>query len=190
MRGILSRVVAISATVALACSCTDEQTPNGAVDSPAAVTEPSDKSSSIDSTEAAQQQALAAYRGMWSAFAEAGRLADPQHPDLARYTAGDALELLVSGIEANREEGLVSDGDEVGLDPEVVEVAPQDAPVRVSVVDCADTSETRRIRPSGPPFEDSPGGWRRVSAEVELLDDAWKVTELAVQEVGSCGPEQ
>jgi hypothetical protein len=144
----------------------------------------------LDPVEAAEQAAVAAYRSMWAAFSEASRQADPDHPDLPRYATGDALELLVSGLEANRREGLVSDGGEVVLHPVVVEVEPAQAPVRATVSDCADTSETRRVRPTGPPFTDSPGGWRQVTATVEVIDGEWKVADLAVQEVGSCAPEQ
>lgn len=143
---------------------------------------------SLDPATAAEAAALEAYRGMWAAFAAASRDADPEHPDLPRYAAGDALAILVSGLEANRREGLVSDGGEVVLHPEVVELEPADAPATVTISDCADTSETRRVRPSGPPFTDSPGGWRQVNATVEPVQGVWKVTSFAVQEVGSCTP--
>lgn len=132
--------------------------------------------------------ALATYQGMWAAFTAADAVADPDHPELPRYATGDALELLVAGIEANRREGLVGEG-EIVLNPEVVEVSPPETPVEVTIRDCADTSDTRRVRPTGPPFTDSPGGRRLVTATVELLDGSWKVIALGVREVGSCVPE-
>lgn len=144
----------------------------------------------LDPVQAAEQGALEAYRGMWDAFSAASRVADPEHPDLAMYATGDALEVLVAGLEANRREGLVSDGGQVALYPEVVEVEPADVPTEVRIADCADTSDTRRVRPSGPPFTDSPGGWRQVTATIRLVDKVWKVTDFAVQEVRSCAPEE
>lgn len=147
-------------------------------------------SSPLDPVGAAEHAALDAYRGMWAAFSAASQVGDPEHPDLAMYATGDALDVLVTGLEANQREGLVSDGGEVALYPEAVEAQPADAPTEVSISDCADTSNTRRVRPSGPPFTDSPGGWRQVTAMVQLVDEVWKVTDFAVQEVGSCAPEE
>lgn len=147
-------------------------------------------SPSLSPVEAAKQAALMAYRGMWAAFSAASRAGNPEHPDLPRHAADDALDLLVSGLETNQREGLVSGGGEVVLYPEVVELEPAEAPVRITVSDCADTSATRRVRPTGPPFTDSPGGWRQVTAYVEPVDGEWKVTNLVIQEVGSCAPER
>lgn len=169
----------------LAVACTD-----GGEPAPAPPVPSSPAATSADPITAAEDAALVAYEGMWRAFSAASQAADPEYADLSRFAADDALELLVSGLEANRREGLVSEGGEVLLYPEVVSAEPADAPDEVEIRDCADTSQTRRVRPSGPPFTDEPGGWRQVTATVRLVEpQVWKVTDLTVQEVGSCGPE-
>jgi hypothetical protein len=176
--------LAVVGLLAVACSDGGEPAPT----TPPVPSSPA--TTSADPVTAAEEAALAAYEGMWRAFSAASQAADPEHPDLSRFAEGDALALLVSGLEANRREGLVSEGGEVLLYPEVASAEPVDAPVEVEIRDCADTSQTRRVRPSGPPFTDEPGGWRQVAATVRLVEpQVWKVTDLTVQEVGSCGPE-
>jgi endonuclease YncB( thermonuclease family) len=188
VRPWLAVAAGVLAVVLVGCSSEDDAEPSAPSKGVPSLHAP--RASTGDPVVEAEHAALEAYRGMWEAFSMASQVADPEHPDLARYAAGDALEVLVAGLEANRREGLVSDGGEVALYPEVVEVEPADAPAEVRIADCADTSETRRIRPSGPPFSDSPGGWRQVTAAVQLVDEVWKVTDFAVQEVGSCMPEE
>jgi hypothetical protein len=42
---------------------------------------------------------------------------------------------------------------------------------------------------NGGPVDNTPGGWRRVSATVILTAGTWKVSGLGVMAVGSCtGP--
>jgi endonuclease YncB( thermonuclease family) len=142
----------------------------------------------VDAVALARAAALEAYRGMWAAFDWAGRAprADPDDPRLARYATGDALRVLVNGLASMRDDGLVARG-EVVLSPEVVEVTPLTAPTRVRIEDCADTSNSALVRADGRPYQDAPGGWRLVIAELEDTGQGWKVTGFAVRGVGSCG---
>jgi hypothetical protein len=142
-------------------------------------------SSPADPQDAPQQQAVDAYVGMQRAYQEAVGTADPDHPDLARYAAGEALQRLRDGIVSIRDRGLRGRG-EATFQPVVESLDPPDAPTRITVRDCMDTSGTELYDPSGQPYEDEPGGLRLVIATVEILDGAWKVTSVGIHEVGTC----
>jgi hypothetical protein len=146
---------------------------------------PSMRAPTADARDIAETRAVEAYRGMWRAFADAGAAGNPEHPDLPRFADEAALRVLVSGLQANKKQGLVSRGDIV-YSPKVTAVAPVSAPTEVTIVDCADTSKAKRVKTSGAPFQDAPGGRRLIRATVRGGDDAWKVTTFAVNEVGSC----
>ncbi|WP_144056923.1 hypothetical protein [Micromonospora lupini] len=131
--------------------------------------------------------ALAAYRGMWAAYDEAGMTSNPDHPELAKFAVGDALKVLRSGLESDRREGLVGQG-KVAVNPSIQSLTPAAAPTQAKVRDCADTSGAARVRatPNGTPFTDSPGGRRLVNATVSMVGGSWKVASFGVQGVGSC----
>jgi hypothetical protein len=123
---------------------------------------------------------------MWQAYDTALSIPDPKHPDLARYADGEALDLLTTGIQETKDEGLIGAG-EAKLNPEVTSAAPVDAPTTVEISDCLDSTGTKLVRASpGPPYSDSPGGLRRTTATVQWQPGGWKVTRFAVQEVGTC----
>lgn len=134
---------------------------------------------------APQQQAVDAYVGMQQAYLAAAGTADPDHPDLARYAAGDALQRLRDGIASIRDRGLRGRG-EATFEPLVESLDPPGAPTRITVRDCMDTGGTELYDPSGQPYQDEPGGLRLVIATVEIVDGTWKVISFGVQEVGTC----
>jgi hypothetical protein len=155
---------------------------------PPATTPPAARSS-VDRIDA-EPAVLAAYTGMWEAYDSAGQppAADPDSPELARYAAGSALNALVDGLVSMSGAGLAFEG-QVVFAPEVVDLSPASVPTRARVEDCADSSGSARVRVDGAPFEDEPGGFRRIAADLERSGDgAWKVTSFAVLEVGSCVP--
>jgi hypothetical protein len=123
---------------------------------------------------------------MWDAYVTAIAVPDPNHPSLARFTTGDALQVLTDGLEAVRRDGLAGRGN-VALDPAITGRQPQSAPETVQIVDCVDTSGTELYRVDGEPFDDTPGGFRRAEATVRNAGNGeWKVTGFALYEVGSC----
>lgn len=144
--------------------------------------------SPVDPVAAAEQAALAAYTGMWDAYNLAGQPpeANPNHPDLARYASGDALEMLTDLLAGFRDDGLVFSG-ELELAPEVTRLSPQSDPDSARVEDCVDSSGWAVVRADGEPYEDEPGGQRLVFADVEDTGEGvWKVTVLSIGSVGSC----
>jgi hypothetical protein len=139
-----------------------------------------------DPVAAAEHAALDAYRGMWDAYVAAIGIPDPEHPDLRRFAAGDALGVLVEGMESVQRDGLAGRGDVV-LDPEVTTLMPAGIPTEAEIVDCVDDSGTELYRLDGQPFDDTPGGFRRAEATIHELDGgAWKVVGFALYGVGSC----
>lgn len=142
-------------------------------------------SPSLDPQDDPQQQAIGAYVGMQRAYLTATETADPDHPDLARYAAGEALQRLRNGLESIRDRGLRGRG-EVTFDTKVQSLNPVDQPVKITVRDCMDTSASELYKVSGEPYEDEPGGLQLVVATVEVVDGLWKVTSFGVHEVGTC----
>lgn len=135
----------------------------------------------------ASQEALAAYRGMWQDFVEAGVTSDWQSAALGRHATGIALTNLSRGLYADSYNGLVTRGEPV-LDPRVTSVEPVDDPATVRVADCGDSSNWLKYRAdTGVRADDNPGGRRMITAVVDLqADGLWKVSDYAVRDLGSC----
>ncbi|MGW4115280.1 hypothetical protein ACWEFJ_30770 [Actinosynnema sp. NPDC004786] len=127
-----------------------------------------------------------AYRGMWLSFAEAATTSDWRSPKLAEYATGTALTTLSRGLYGDHYRGVVSRGQPV-LNPSVSSAEPAQAPTKVVVTDCGDsTNWTSHYADSGQPA-DEPGGRRHIDAIVEKqADGTWKVVEFGVHEVGTC----
>ncbi|MEU2610652.1 hypothetical protein ABZ570_03565 [Micromonospora sp. NPDC007271] len=132
------------------------------------------------------EAALAAYRGMWQAYAKAGLTANPDEPELARHATGQALSTLKTGLAKLREDGEVIKG-EYESEAQVVAASPSTEPVTVSVQDCLDTTRFLTYKAAtGTLADDVPGGKRAVRATVVRDGDGWKVSSFGVQAVGTC----
>jgi len=128
---------------------------------------------------------LAAYAGMWRAYAAAARTADYQPGALSRYAAGDALMILTRSLYENHQRGVVLRGAPV-LDPQVTAMTPAAAPDSSSVTDCADDSRWLQYTTSGKPASGAPAGRHRIYARLQLFGTAWKVTTVVVEKAGTC----
>lgn len=176
-RLLLVGLVAVSVLLAAGCA-----TPRPApVRSPAA---PS-PTPSADPGAAAEQDALAAYRGMWNAFVEAAKTSDADAPQLRRYASDDALKLIVNALYTNHERGKVILG-QLRIDPRITAVTPPEAPTEASVVDCVDDEDWLEYKTSGGLFNDTPGGRHPTTATVRLGSEGWQVTRFVVQGDSSC----
>lgn len=140
-----------------------------------------------DAADEAQKSALDAYRGMWLNYAEAAKTSDWQSPQLGQFATGTALSTMTRGLYGDHYKGVVSRGQPV-LNPSVSSAEPSDAPTKIVVTDCGDsTNWTRHYADTGQPADDEPDGRRRIDAVVEKqVDGSWKVVEFGVQEVGTC----
>jgi hypothetical protein len=188
MKLIRRTTLVLTTTVALMLSGCGQDRPDASTPAPGPTGPPASPPAatpSLDPQAAPQQQAVDAYVGMQRAFQEAVKTADPDHPDLARYAAGEALQRLRNGITSIRDQGLRGRG-EASFQPVVESLDPPRAPARITVRDCLDTGGTELYDPSGRPYQDEPGGLRLVIATVEIVDSTWKVTGVGVHQVGTC----
>jgi hypothetical protein len=163
--------------------CTEDRQPDrGNSSSPA----PSLRAPSQDARSTADARAIAAYRGMWNAYAAAGEVADPTHGDVAQYATGDALESLTGALDGYRKKGQVMKG-RPALTPRVVSRSPGDPVSRLEVKDCADTTTWLVYDKSGDLINDVPGGRRSIGATViDTGNGVWKVSLFGAREVGTC----
>jgi hypothetical protein len=180
IRRVLVGLVATS--VLLGAGCSSDKPESTSTTQPPA--QPS-TAPSLGPSAAAEQEALTAYRGMWSAFVEAAKTSDAGDPALRNYASDQALSLIASGLISDREQKRVTKGDLV-LNPEATEVKPAQAPSEVTVLDCVDSTKWLLYRMSGELWDNEPGGKHRTTATVKRSDGTWKVSSFILEESGTC----
>jgi hypothetical protein len=123
---------------------------------------------------------------MWTAYQSAASTANPDDPALATYATGTALTTLTNGLKSIRDRGLVAKGQFV-LTPQVTLLEPADAPKKIEITDCADSTSFLLYRSTGELADDDPGGRRRILATAQDIGEGtWKVVSFGVREVGTC----
>lgn len=146
---------------------------------------PSPSASSLSPAAKAKQDAVTAYRGMWTAFAKAATTANPDEPDLRRYAEGDALKAIVSALYTDRAEGEVGRGAPM-ITPTATDAAPTSTPTSVSISDCVDARNWLIYYKSGGLVDKTPGGKHRTTAVVRQANGTWKVDTFALEGSGTC----
>jgi hypothetical protein len=179
-RRVLVGLVATS--VLLGAGCNSDKPESTSTTQPPA---PPSAAPSLAPSAAAEQEALAAYRGMWSAFVEAAKTSDAEDPVLREYASDQALSLIASGLLSDRDQGKVTKGDLV-LNPRVTKAKPMQAPTEVTVLDCVDSTKWLVYRTSGELWDNEPGGKHRTTATVKHSDGTWKVNSFILEESGTC----
>jgi hypothetical protein len=180
-RPVLVRLVAVSVLLMAGCG-SDKPESTSSTPPPSA---PPSAAPSLAPSAVAEVDALAAYRGMWSAFVEAAKTSDAEDPALRSYASDQALSLIASGLISDREQGRVTKGDLV-LDPKVTEVKPAQAPSEATVLDCVDSTKWLLYRTSGELWDNEPGGKHRTTATVKRSGSTWKVSSFILEESGTC----
>lgn len=124
---------------------------------------------------------------MWEDYATAAETSNWQDPQLSQHATGIALTNITRGLYTAKTNGRVSRG-RPKLDPQVSSVEPADAPSKVVIADCGDSTDWIQVRAdTGEPVDDAPGGRRQINAVVEKqTDGVWRVSDFGVHEVGSC----
>jgi len=134
----------------------------------------------------ARRDAVAAYLGMWKAYARASHTSDWQAPYLSQYASGDALQVITGNLYADHYNGLVARGEPVN-NPRVTSVSPEDAPKSVMIEDCGDDRNWLQYRTDGSLLNNTPGALHRIVAEVRLhIDGKWRVTRYGIDTAGTC----
>ncbi len=153
--------------------------------SPTASPRPSGSPSPSPSVNGSERDAVAAYRGMWNAFVEAGKTADPDAPAIRTYASDDALKLIVGALATDRHQGKIIKGD-LRIDPHVTELRPPDTPTEATVLDCVDSTNWLEYKTSGELWDNEPGGKHRTTATVSNTGGTWKVSRFTLEVRGTC----
>ncbi|UQS26053.1 hypothetical protein L1857_26190 [Amycolatopsis thermalba] len=180
-------VFTATASITLGACSSGEGASQASPTAPSQASLPGSTTAVADPADTAKQLAIAAYLGMWSDMAEAATTSDWQSSKLARNATAEALSKMSRGLYADRYNGLVTKGKPENS-PQVESVEPADNPTTVNIVDCGDDSHWLKYRiDNGQPAEDGPGGRRHINAMVKkAVDGSWKVTDFAIQDVGTC----
>lgn len=180
----LASLFVVTSMILLMSACSAESTNGPAIST--ALTSVTPATSSQSPSEHAQHEAVAAYVGMWQAMADAATTSDWKSPKLAQYAVEPALGVITRSLYTDHINGVISKGNPV-TNPTVSSVDLGSNPALVKISDCADTSNTSKVKSNGEPYSDSPGGHRHVTADVaKQADGSWKVTRFNVEAVGSC----
>jgi hypothetical protein len=149
-------------------------------------TAPAPSSSPANPAAIRVRQALAAYNNGLSAYVAASNRGSTDTTELSRYVTGSALEVLADGLARQHSKGLISKGTP-GIDPpQVTEISPATAPTTVEVSGCLDGTNWLLYKTDGQLADNTPGGRHAVVAQIDKIDDAWKVSGIAIQGVGTC----
>jgi hypothetical protein len=156
---------------------------------PAVVAGPAPSTAAASADAAARQAAVLTYTEMWQAMAQAGQTSDWHSPVLAQYATGEALATITRSLYADHVHHVVTRGFPINH-PVVRSADPPDAPTRVLIDDCGDSSHSLKFfQGTDTPAGDGNGGGRReITAEVLRQPDwSWRVNRFAVQGLGTCG---
>ncbi|MDG4790180.1 hypothetical protein O7626_30385 [Micromonospora sp. WMMD1102] len=177
-RLLLACAVGASVLLSAACNSGDRSEPQ-----PTPATSPT--SAAVEPSAAAEGDAVAAYRGMWDAFVEAGKVSDPDAPVLRRYASHQALRLIVTALHTNRQQKEVILG-ELVIDPKVTALTPAGDPTKATILDCVNDEKWLEHKASGGLVNDEPGGRHRTTATVDRTAEGWRVSSFILEEAGTC----
>lgn len=184
--GLVWSVLVATGLVAAACtsSAAPVTTPTPGVS--ASVTSGPAPSLTASAADRARQAAIAAYLRMWHDMAVAGTTSNWQDPRLGQYATGDALQVITKSLYTDHLNGVVTKGSPKNS-PQVSSMHPPSDPATVTIKDCGDDSGWLKYKTDGQLLNDVPGGHRSITAQAKKQPDgSWKVTDFAVEGVGSC----
>jgi hypothetical protein len=122
---------------------------------------------------------------MWDSFVAAGKVSDPDAPDVRKYASNQALRLIVNDLYTNRQLKRVIRGD-LKIDPQVTGVKPASDPTEAAITDCVNDEKWLVYKTSGGLVDDVPGGRHRTTATVKRTEDSWKVDSFFLEKAGTC----
>jgi hypothetical protein len=125
--------------------------------------------------------ALDVYSKLLAAYAHAGLTADAGDPALAEFAVGDALKTLQEGLRAYHAANQIVKG-AYASEPHVTSVSAES----VSIIDCLDGTHFLVYTTSGRLADTTPGGRHSTTVVVTRSAQGWRVSALAIHEVGSC----
>ncbi|MEU5874216.1 hypothetical protein AB0A73_22000 [Glycomyces sp. NPDC047369] len=184
---LAARLAALVSVLLAGAACTDADsddtpTPTDDASSTSAAPVPPE---AIEDPEAA---AIAAYTRYWDTLAAAAAAPDGDYSEFDAISADQAREYAV-GIESEAFGSQTRMAGVISHTPSVKDAVVTDEVTQVVVLDCADSTGVETLDLDGNPVAGESYGPQEVQARVELIEGAWMVTVLAIQEVGSCVPD-
>jgi hypothetical protein len=122
---------------------------------------------------------------MWADMVTASRTSDYKSTLLAENASGDALAVLTHDLAENQQAGLVTKG-KPSLNPQVTSLTPAQNPTQATITDCVNDTNWLNYKTTGGLQNNTPGGRHATTAIVVNTAGTWKVTQLALQAVGTC----
>jgi hypothetical protein len=135
-----------------------------------------------------EDAAIAAYTRYWDTLTASAAAPDGNYSEFEAISADQALEYAVS-IESEAFDNGTRMTGTISHSPSVKDSVVTDDATQVVVLDCADSSDMESIDQDGNAVAGESYGPQEVQARVELLEGMWIVTVMAIQEVGSCVPD-
>jgi hypothetical protein len=135
-----------------------------------------------------EEAAIAAYTRYWDTILASFAAPDGDFADLEAIASGQALEYAIAIEQRGLDEHVYGTG-EMTHSPAIKDALLEGEVQQVVVVDCADTTGTQVLNAEGEPVAGEEYGAKEIQARAELLDGYWVITEIAVQEIGSCVPD-
>lgn len=185
----ISLAISVVGTVfaASACSATGD---GGPAETSASASPTAEASATLlpEQIEDPQEAAIAAYARYWNTITAELEAPDGNFTALEVVASGQALEYAMSIEQRGVDEQLHGTG-EFSHDIEVKDSVITNDAAQVVVTDCSDSSDTQVLDANNTPVAGEEYGPSRIEARVELIDGRWLVTVIAVQEIGSCTPD-
>jgi hypothetical protein len=174
--------------MALASGCSDDRN-RAEPDSPSgSSTDDAPATLAPEAIDDPERAAIAAYARYWDTILSSFAAPDGDFSDLEAIASGQALEYAIAIEQRGLDEDVYGTGD-MTHDTEIKDALLEGDMQQVVVIDCADTTGTQVLDANGEPVAGEEYGAKEIQARAELVDGFWIITELAVQEIGSCVPD-
>lgn len=179
--------LASAALAASACTTTENGGPSSSSDAttPTTAASPTIAPEQIDDP---LEAGVAAYERYWDIITTELESPDGDFTAFEAVASGQALEYARS-IEQRGVDEQVHGSGEFTHDIEVKDSLINTDTMQVVVTDCSDSSGTQVLDANNEPVAGEQYGPKQIEARVELIDGVWLVTVIAVQEIGSCTPD-
>jgi hypothetical protein len=131
---------------------------------------------------------VAAYQRYWDTITAELAAPDGDFTAFTEVASGQALEYAQS-IEQRGVDDQVHGSGAFTHDIEIKDSLITNESMQVVVTDCSDSSGTQVLDANNEPVVGEEYGPKHIEARVEQIDEKWLVTVIAVQEIGSCVPD-
>ncbi|GAB4001249.1 hypothetical protein GCM10029992_36190 [Glycomyces albus] len=181
--------LSLAASIMAAAGCTNADD-NTSGETPEAVSPTTSVSAALDPEQIddPEQAAIAAYTRYWDTVEASFATPDGDFADLEAIAAEQALEYAKSIEQRAIDENVHGTG-EAAHDIAIKETSLTGEVQQIVVIDCVDTTNWQVLDAEDNPVPGEEYGTKEIQGRIELLDEHWIVTVMAVQEIGTCVPD-